>query len=321
MAKVFISYSKKDYVGDDGQIIPGSFVDKVMGTFSAEGISYWIDREGLDGGVTFAEEISRNIRDCDTFLFLSSAAANSSPWTLREISTAIEFGKKVLPVKTDSSSYDPSVALYLSSIQYIDCTELGEEETIKRILKRSSGRTTGDDLRIFGRKSIPWHTVLVLDAALIVLTTVYAILSYMFLWASTLRSTEIMGGLVGYVCEFGLLTSIYYIFRLKRLRKSYFAFPALVVFFMVMAGLLLDDKGILVSSLLLLIGWIGIAVDCLIGTWSKKSLFHQMDHDTVLLRRSDPENVILVYLVIKAVIMVMAYHLGLDISIFSMFVS
>ena len=146
MAKVFISYSKKDYVGDDGQIIPGSFVDKVMGTFSAEGISYWIDREGLDGGVTFAEEISRNIRDCDTFLFLSSAAANSSPWTLREISTAIEFGKKVLPVKTDSSSYDPSVALYLSSIQYIDCTELGEEETIKRILKRSSGRTTGDDL-------------------------------------------------------------------------------------------------------------------------------------------------------------------------------
>ena len=321
MAKVFISYSKKDYIGDDGKIIPGSFVDKLTGAFASEGISYWIDREGLDGGVTFAEEISRNIRECDTFLFISSSAANSSPWTLREISTAIDFGKKVLPVRTDPSPYDPSVALYLSSIQYIDSTELGEEEAIKRILKRSSGKATGDDLGIFGRKSIPWRTVLILDAALIVLTAAYAVLSYMFLWASTLRSTEIMGGLVGYVCEFGILTSIYYIFRLKRLRKSSFALPALVVFFMVMAGLLIDDKGILVSSLLLLVGWIGITVDCLVGTSGKKSLVRQMDHDMALLRRSDPENVILVYLVIKAVIMVLAYHLGLDVSIFSMFLS
>lgn len=315
MAKVFISYSKRDYMGDDGVVIPGNFVDMVTSALSENGVDYWIDREGLDGGVTFAEEISRNISQCETFLFLSSKNANSSPWTLREISTAIDFGKKIIPVKMDSSDYAPPVALYLSSVQYIDWMELGKDEALQRIVRRTSGRGSGiDESRLLGRKSIPWHTVLTLDAALIVLTAAYAVLSYKFLWAATLRSTAIMGGLVGYVCEFGILLSVYYIFRLKRLRKCTFALPALLVFLMFLSGLLLEDQGILSGGIMLLVGWAGVAADCFIGSRGKRSLIRQMDSQQTLLERSDPENLIFVYLAIKAVIIVIAHYFNLSAS-------
>ena len=78
MAQVFISYSKRDYIDEDGQVIGGSVVDRIIKTLSDNGISYWIDREGLDVGVTYADTISKSIKECDTFLFLSSQTANSS---------------------------------------------------------------------------------------------------------------------------------------------------------------------------------------------------------------------------------------------------
>ena len=87
MAKVFISYAKKDYIAADGSVVPGSCVDAILTAFQREGISYWLDREQLAGGDTYAARISRNIKECDVFLFLSSEAANSSEWTRREIGT------------------------------------------------------------------------------------------------------------------------------------------------------------------------------------------------------------------------------------------
>ena len=312
MARVFISYSKKDYIGDDGKVVPGCDLDKIISALSSAGISYWIDREGLDGGVTFATVISQNIKECDTVLFLSTVNANASPWTLREISTAVDFGKKILPVRMDGGEYSPSVALYLSPVQYIDWREMGQEESLRRIVRRLSGGPTADDSYLLGGKSIPWHTVLTLDAALIVLTVVYAILTYQFLWAATLRSTEIMGGFVGYVCEFGVLSSIYYVFRLKRLRKSTFAFPALVTFLVFLAGLLLEDTSVLIGAAMLVVGWSAIAVDCAIPSKGKKSLLRQMDPAQTLLSRSDPENLLLIYLLFKALIIVVAHYLDLS---------
>ena len=72
MAKVFISYSKRDYIGDNGQVIPNNVIDMILNVLTDNNISYWIDREGLDLGTTYAETISKKIKDCDTFLFIST---------------------------------------------------------------------------------------------------------------------------------------------------------------------------------------------------------------------------------------------------------
>lgn len=254
MAKVFISYSKRDYIGEDGQIIRGNVVDRIAKTLSDNGISYWIDREGLDVGVTYAETIAKNIKECDTFLFISTENANTSPWTLREISTAIDFGKTILPVKVDNSRYADSVALYLAPVQYIDWLELGAEESLRRIVSRLKKTDGEEDLRKFEKPIIPKPTAIVLYAGVVFLTGIYACLTYQFLWAKALRSSEIMGGLVGFVEEFGVLLSIYYIIRLLRLRKCTFIMPALITGSVFLSGMLLRDADVMLSAILLFIG-------------------------------------------------------------------
>ena len=58
---------------------------------------------------------------------------------------------------------------------------------------------------------------------------------------------------------------------------------------------------------LLILGWLGIYLVCLYHTDKRKSLFRQMSKEDVLLRINDPENLILVYLVLKAVVVVLGH--------------
>ena len=302
MAQVFISYSKSDWIAPDGSEIPGSPVGRVLAALEEAGISYWIDREGLDGGVTFAERIAANIKACDIFLFLSSESANASPWTLREISTAIADGKRIIPVRLDRSDYNEAVAFYLSSVQYIDWVELGPERALQRMVAAIAAPAVDAEGIEYGK--LPVLTRVVLIAALVVLTGLFALLTYFFLWATTIQSSEVIGGLAGYVGEFALLTSIYYVLRLLRRRKSYFLMPLAAIGVVLAAGLLGRRVDFIVCDALLILGWLAIYLVCLYHTPRRESLFRQMSKEDVLLRINDPENLILVYLAVKALIVV-----------------
>lgn len=310
MAKVFISYSKRDYIGEDGQVIRGNIIDRISKALSNNGISYWIDREGLDLGITYADTIAKSIKECDTFLFLSTENANASPWTLREISTAIDFGKTILPVKLDHSRYADSVALYLASVQYIDWTELGAEEALRRIVSTINADSVEPTLRHFDKDKMPKLTSFVLYSGLFFLTGTYACLTYQFLWAKSLRSSEILGGLVGYICEFGILLSIYYLIRILRLRRCVFAGPAIVIGITLLSGMLLKDSDVMLSAIFLFGGWLLIFVMCLIGRTKGKNFFTMMSKDQMILKITDPENLIIIYLIIKSVLIVIAHYLG-----------
>ena len=224
MAQVFISYAKKDYIAADSSVVPGNVVDKLIDAFKREGISYWLDREQLAGGDTYAARITRNIKECDVFLFLSTEAANASEWTRREIGTAVNFGKRIIPVRLDDSSYDDAVSLYLSSVQYIDWSELGEETALERItaLVKYPSFDAANGIE-YGK--LPRFTTGVLYAALLVLTGIYALLTYLFLWSKTLQSSEVIGGIIGFVGEAALLLSIYYVLRMLRKRRCVFLLP------------------------------------------------------------------------------------------------
>ena len=307
MAKVFISYSKRDYISEDGNVLDGCPVQSILSALSSAGISYWIDREGLDAGVTYAEKIARNIEECETFLFISTNNANSSDWTLREISTAISFGKKILPVKVDHSDFAAPVALYLSSVQYIDWLELGADESIRRIV--SKVRNPNAEFTVqqeYGK--IPRLTTFIMYAGLVFLCGVYALLTYQFLWVNQLRSSEIMGGLVGFVCEFGVLMSIYYILRLLRRRKCSFILPIAVAGMMFLAGMMLRDADVVESSVLLMFGWAFLFCACFLKGKNRKSLWSQLSKEQILMKWTDAENLILVYLVIKCCILVFAHY-------------
>ena len=306
MAQVFISYAKKDYIAADGSAIPGNFVDQVIEALNRAGITYWLDREQLAGGETYAARIARNIKDCDVFLFLSTEAANASEWTRREIGTAVSEGKRILPVRLDNSPYDDAVNLYLSSIQYIDAKELGRKEALRRIVEQVkhpfADSTSGIE---YGK--LPRFTTITLYAALAVLTAIYALLTYLFLWSKTLQSSEVIGGIVGFVGETALLLSIYYVLRMLRKRHCVFLLPILLVGLMLCAAFLTNRPDLFICAGLLFLGWAAL---CLVGffqTPTRRSFFAQMSKEQTLMKLNDPENLLLLYLAIKCAIVVVGH--------------
>ena len=306
MAQVFISYAKKDYIAADGNAIPGNFVDKVIEAFQQEGITYWLDREQLSGGETYAARIAQNIRECDVFLFLSTEASNASEWIRREIGTAVNQGKRIIPVRLDNSVYDDAVNLYLSSVQYIDWMELGQKEALRRIVQQVKypymDSTTGIE---YGK--LPRFTTGILYAALVLLTGIYALLTYLFLWSKTLQSSEVIGGIIGFVGETALLLSIYYVLRMLRKRRCIFLLPVLLVGLVLCAAFLTNRPDLFICAGLLLLGWCALFLAGFIKTPTRRSFFAQMSKEQTLMKVNDPENLLLLYLVFKCAIVVVGH--------------
>ena len=93
---VFISYSRKDYVDENENIIPDNEVSKIMKALTDAGITYWIDKEGIYSGDKFTEALPKFIKSASVFVYLSTANANKSKYTSKEIAIADEYNKYII---------------------------------------------------------------------------------------------------------------------------------------------------------------------------------------------------------------------------------
>lgn len=133
---VFLSYSRKDYVDDQKNVIPGNVVSRIKDALTNAGISYWFDEEGIYFGQNFVEKIVSNIESSEIFVFLSSENANKSRWTCKEIASADELRKHIIPVRIDKSPYNRKVLFRISDLDYIEYyinPEKGVNDLIKAI--------------------------------------------------------------------------------------------------------------------------------------------------------------------------------------------
>lgn len=117
---VFISYSRNDYVDEKKNVIPGNEVSKIKEALTRAGITYWFDEEGIYSGQNFVEKIVTNIENAKIFLFLSTANANKSPWTCKEIASADELKKHIIPIRIDSTPYNKKVLFRIADLDYIE---------------------------------------------------------------------------------------------------------------------------------------------------------------------------------------------------------
>ena len=117
---VFISYSRADYVDKKKNVIPGNEVSKVKDALTKAGITYWFDEDGIYSGQDFVEKIVTNIKQASIFIFLSSANANKSEWTSKEIASAYELKKIIIPVRIDSTPYNEKVLFRIADLDYIE---------------------------------------------------------------------------------------------------------------------------------------------------------------------------------------------------------
>lgn len=163
---VFISYSRKDYLDDAGNVLKNNVLSKIKETLKSNGRSFWFDEEGIYSGDEFASVITRAIRNSKIFLFISSVNSNQSKWTSNEISTALEFGKPIIPFRLDGSPYNDSVMMKIVSLDYIEGKDVEkamgkllraiEHHLLSPICQQQKGITSNYDIFIcYKRKSLP----------------------------------------------------------------------------------------------------------------------------------------------------------------------
>ncbi len=133
---VFISYSRKDYVDENDNVIPDNVVSKIRKALTDAGITYWFDEEGIYSGDKFTEKIVSSIEASKVFLFISTINASKSPWTSKEIACADEFGKYIIPVRIDKTPYNKKIMFRIADLSYVDYgknPEKGLQEIITSI--------------------------------------------------------------------------------------------------------------------------------------------------------------------------------------------
>ena len=118
---VFISYSRKDYVDDQGNVIPGNIISQIKNSFQNANIHYWFDEEGIYSGDKYLEKLADAIFASTAFVFISSINSNASEWTAGEIGTAHHYKKKIIPFRLDDSDYARSIIVKIAHLDYIDC--------------------------------------------------------------------------------------------------------------------------------------------------------------------------------------------------------
>lgn len=106
---IFISYSSKDSL----------FVNEILSVLRALGCNYWRAPEMIPAGSNYAREIPRVIESCDIVLLIVSKNSQESIWVEKEIDSAINHHKKIVPINLDNTELNTVFKFYLNNVQMI----------------------------------------------------------------------------------------------------------------------------------------------------------------------------------------------------------
>ena len=117
---VFVSYSRKDYVDEQGRPIEGSAVSELLDFLDRNKIKYWFDKDGIYSGSEFVEVITNAITESKMLIFVSSIHSNASKWTTGEIFEALDQDKLIVPFKIDDSQYNMKFRMMVRPLDFIE---------------------------------------------------------------------------------------------------------------------------------------------------------------------------------------------------------
>lgn len=125
---VFISYSRKDT----------AVADKIAKPFDDAGITYFIDRQGIEGGMEFPEVLANAILESKVFLFLASENSYDSKFTQSEIVFAFNKKQKtdIIPYIIDNSTLPVSLEFTFASINRRNMRQHPIETIVDDVLQK-----------------------------------------------------------------------------------------------------------------------------------------------------------------------------------------
>lgn len=127
---IFISYSRDDLA----EVEP--FVKQIE---ARTGLRCWIDWNGIESGAEFEEKIVSAIDEVKVVLFFVSDHSMASPYAKMEINYAYNTQKKVVPVVLDGGQLRGWFLFKFGSINFIDCKEPRQVDTLMGNLKAWCG--------------------------------------------------------------------------------------------------------------------------------------------------------------------------------------
>jgi hypothetical protein len=113
--RIFITYARED----------GATVTQLGADLEGAERRVWIDRD-LTGGQSWWEEILKQIRECDLYVFALSASSLGSRPCLRELEYAQALGRPLLPIKVGEVSIQqaPRVIADAQVVDYVGRTPM-----------------------------------------------------------------------------------------------------------------------------------------------------------------------------------------------------
>ena len=123
---IFISYSRKDT----------NTVEFIYEWLEKAGYKCWLDVDGMFSGISYKKVIVDAIKRSKVLLFMSSENSNKSRNVISEVSIAMEYGKKVIPIRLDMSPYSESIEYDIINHDYVVYDKSRIEESNKEMLKK-----------------------------------------------------------------------------------------------------------------------------------------------------------------------------------------
>jgi len=107
MKEIFISYSTIDIAS----------AETVRNVLEQNGLSCWMAPRDIPGGSNYTKEIPNAIRNCKAFVLILSANAQSSHWVLKELDSAVNAGKVILPFMVEDCALNDEFNFLLTGAQ------------------------------------------------------------------------------------------------------------------------------------------------------------------------------------------------------------
>lgn len=144
---IFISYSRKDT----------AVADRICKALDSVGIKYFIDRQGIAGGMEFPLVLARAIVDSTLFLYLASRNSYDSKFTNSEITFAFNEKPKqsILPYIIDGSNLPLEMRFIFSGINWRTLHDHPVETVLVDDLLKLLGRERPTVIKPFAISSAP----------------------------------------------------------------------------------------------------------------------------------------------------------------------
>ena len=90
----------------------------IYNSFKENGVSAWMAPMDIPGGSSYALEITNAIKNCQVFVLVLSNASQQSKWIPKEIDSAINAQKLILPFMIEKCELNAEFSFLLSNIQF-----------------------------------------------------------------------------------------------------------------------------------------------------------------------------------------------------------